>query len=106
MSGRIVIVGYQPKPGKEKELDALTRRHYGLLKDADLVTDRIPIIMKSKNGTIIEVFEWKSKAAIEQAHTHPVVLKLWEDYAAVCDYVPVAGLEEIGNLFSEFSPFE
>ena len=73
---------------------------------AALVTDRIPIIMKAKNGTIIEVFEWKSKAAIEQAHTHPQVLKLWEEYAPVCEYVPVGGLEEIGNLFSEFSPFE
>lgn len=106
MSGRIVIVGYQPKLGKEKELDELTRKHYDLLKNAGLVSDRIPIIMKAKNGTIIEVFEWKSAAAIEQAHTHPVVLKLWEEYAAVCEYVPVSTLEEIGSLFSEFTPFE
>jgi len=106
MSGTIVIVGYQPKPGKEEALNALTRRHYSLLKDAGLVSDRIPIIMKAKNGTIVEVFEWKSAAAIEQAHTHPVVLKLWEEYAAVCEYVPVGGLEEMGDLFSAFTPFE
>lgn len=106
MPGRIVIVGYQPKPGKEKELDALTRKHYDLLNEAGLVSARSPVIMKAKNGTVVEVFEWKSAAAIEQAHTHPVVLKLWEEYAVVCDYVPVGGLSEMGNLFSEFTPFE
>lgn len=106
MSGRIVIVGYQPKPGKEQALDVLTRKHYNVLKEAGLVSARTPIIMKANNGTVVEVFEWKSAAAIEQAHTHPMVLKLWEEYAEVCDYVPVGTLAEINNLFSEFTPFE
>lgn len=106
MKGRIVIVAYQPKPGFENELDALTRNHYAILKEADLVSDRIPVIMKSQDGTVVEVFEWKSLDAIERAHSHPTILKLWEDYARVCNYVPVGQLPETDKLFSEFTPFE
>jgi hypothetical protein len=87
-------------------LEELLSLATSLNPDAGLVSDRTPIIMKAKNGTVVEVFEWKSAKAIEQAHTHPVVLKLWEEYAAVSEYVPVGTLEEVNNLFSEFTPFE
>ena len=46
------------------------------------------MIMEAEDGTIVEVFEWKSKQAIDAAHTNPRVLEMWEEYAAVCDYVP------------------
>jgi hypothetical protein len=29
---------------------------------------------------------------------------MWEEYAAVCDYVPVAQVPEAAQLFSEFTP--
>ena len=75
MEPRIVIVAYKPKPGKENELMQLALEHYPTLKDQGLVTDRTPILMKAKDGTIIEVFEWKSHAAIEQAHTNKPFFK-------------------------------
>ena len=65
--GRIVIVCYKPKSGKEKELEGLSKTDIDRLKKENLVTNRQPIIMKSQDGCIIEVFEWKSKEAIEQA---------------------------------------
>ena len=104
MEERIVIVGYKPKAGKEEALQQLMREHYSTLKAQNLVTDRDSIIMKAKDGTIIEVFEWKSKSAIEQAHTNPEVLKMWEKYDEVCEYIPVGKIEESSNLFSEFTP--
>jgi len=100
--GRIVIVGYKPKPGKNQALKALMKTHLPRLKQEGLVTDRESILMEAADGTIIEVFEWTSDEAIKNAHTNPEVLKMWGEYAEVCDYVPVGNVAEIGNLFSEF----
>ena len=101
--GRIVIVGYKPKPGKAEQLRALAKEHVDILRGEGLVTDRPAIVMEAKDGTLVEVFEWKSKETIDGAHANPRVLELWQRYAAVCDYVPVGTLEEAGQLFSEFT---
>jgi quinol monooxygenase YgiN len=102
--GRIVIVGYKPKPGKQSELRELAKEHVDILRREGLVTDRAPIVMEAADGTVVEVFEWKSKDAIDSAHANPQVLKLWERYNAVCDYVPIGTLPEAGQLFAEFTP--
>ena len=60
--------------------------------------------MQASDGTIIEVFEWRSHEAIEQAHHNPAVLALWAEFEAVCDYVPIAALPESLHPFSEFQP--
>ena len=62
--------------------------------------------MQAKDGTLIEVFEWASQEAIQAAHTHPVVLKMWEQYSDVCDYVPLAQVSEASELFAEFAPID
>ena len=99
---RIVIACYKPKPGKAEALRKLMETHLSTLRDEGLVTNRESIVMEAADGTIVEVFGWKSKAAIEAAHTNPAVLKMWEAYNAVCDYVPIASVPEAGQLFSEF----
>ncbi len=105
MEQRIVIVAYKPKEGKPETLRQLMREHYSILKSENLVTDRASVMMEAKDGTIIEVFEWKSKSAVEQAHTNPVILEMWGKYAEACDYIPVGKVEEASNLFSDFTPF-
>jgi hypothetical protein len=102
--GRIVIVGYKPKPGKNEALKALMRTHLPRLKAEGLVTDRESIIMEAGDGTIVEVFEWQSQEAINNAHKNLAVLQMWGEYAEVCDYVPIGGLAEAGSLFSGFEP--
>jgi hypothetical protein len=103
--GRMVISCYKPKAGKEKALQALIVDHVPTLRRIGLVTERTPIIMEAKDGTLIEVFEWASPEAIEAAHAHPAVLRMWEEYGKVCDFVPVAQVPEAGQPFSEFTPF-
>jgi hypothetical protein len=105
MEEKIVVVAYKPKAGKQEALRKLMREHLTILKSQHLVTDRDSIIMESGDGTIIEVFEWKSRSAIEQAHSNPIVLKMWDAYTEVCDYIPIGQVEEAANLFSEFKPF-
>ena len=82
------------------------KTHVATLRQVDLVTDRTPITMVAADGTVIEVFEWRSNEAIRSAHSNPVVLRMWEDYAKVCDYIPVSEVPEASQLFSNFTPLE
>ena len=84
-----VIVAYRPKPGKSAEVLALVRARVPTLRKEGLVTDRMPVLMRSRDGTIIEVSEWKSREAIDAAHKNPNVLAMWEKFFAVCDCVPL-----------------
>ena len=102
MSGVIVIVAYRPKPGKEKETLELVRSRVPSLRNESLVTDRAPIIMRARDGTIIEVSEWKSQEAIDAAHNNPIVLAMWNKFFAVCDCVPLNTLPESAEMFAGF----
>jgi len=102
--GRIVIACYRPKPGKDEELRELTRSHVAILREQGLATSRPAIAMTAADGTVIEVFEWTSAEAIAGAHSNAVVLALWEKYAAVCDFVPVAQVPGTSTLFTDYSP--
>jgi hypothetical protein len=100
--GRVVIVVYRPKRGKEAELLKVIEDHMPVLKGQQLVTNRKPIVMKAADGSVVEVFEWKSAKAIEEAHTNPAVGALWERFSKVCDYEVSANVAEFQNLFAEF----
>ena len=104
MNGVIVIVAYRPKPGKEEELLELVRKRVPTLRKQGLVTDRVPAIMRSRDGTIVEVSEWKSREAIDAAHKNPNVLAMWEEFGAVCDCVPLNTLPEAADMFAGFEP--
>ena len=101
---RIVIACYKPRAGKNEALRELIRDHVAILRAEGLVTDRAPITMEARDGTVVEVFEWVSAAAIKSAHDNPAVQAMWQDYAEVCDYVPIGEVPEAAELFSEFAP--
>src|SRR5438309_7028759 len=50
--------------------------------------------MRARDGTIVEVSEWKSREAIDAAHRNPNVLAMWEKFFAMCDCVPLNTLAE------------
>jgi hypothetical protein len=99
---RLVIAAYRPKPGKADILLAEVRDHVHLLRSEGLATDRPATVMRAKDGTIIEVFEWASPAAIEEAHSNPRVQQMWARFAACSDYAPLNTLYESADLFAEF----
>ena len=104
MAGIVVIVAYRPKPGREKELLEIVRNRVPILRKEDLVTDRAPVLMRAKDGTIIEVSEWKSHEAIEEAHQNPRVLAMWDKFSGVCDCVPLKTVPEAETMFAGFEP--
>ena len=106
MKGVIVIVAYRPKLGKEKELLELVQSRVPTLRKENLVTERAPTIMRARDGTIIEVSEWKSQEAIDAAHKNPNVLAMWNKFFALCDCVPLNTLAEAEEMFAGFEPID
>jgi hypothetical protein len=102
--GIIAVACYMPKPRKGKELGELVRRHYPALKALGLATDRKPILMKAKNGMVVEVFEWASATAKRQAHADEVIRKIWTHMEAISENVPLSRLEEATEVFANFTP--
>ena len=102
--GSISIACYKPRPGSEQALLELVRNHLPPLRAEGLVTERAPIVMRTADGTIVEIFEWVSKEAIAGAHSNPVVLELWKRFEAVCSYETPANLAEFKNMFAHFEP--
>jgi hypothetical protein len=100
--GRFVIVAYAPKEGKEQQLLAAVRKHLQVLQAEQLVTDKPAYVMRAADGTLVEVFEWRSAEAVQEAHGNPAVQALWADFGAACDYVPLSKLAETHQMFAEF----
>jgi len=100
--GRFVIVAYTPKAGREEQLLAAVKKHLQVLQAEQLVTDRPASVMRAADGTILEVFEWRSAEAIQQAHGNPAVHALWAEFGAACEYTPLAKLAEAQQMFAEF----
>jgi quinol monooxygenase YgiN len=104
--GIMVIAAYRPRPGSEARLLELAKEHHPILRQQDLVTERQPYAMRADDGTIIEVFEWKSQAALDAAHTNPEVLKMWGRYSEVCEFVPLVTVKGCSDMFAMFEPVE
>jgi hypothetical protein len=62
--------------------------------------------MRAGDDTIVEVFEWRSQAAIDAAHGNAAVQALWEEFGAACDFTPLANLAEAHSPFAEFDALD
>ena len=67
-----------------------------------LVTDRPPYLMRAADGTFVEVFEWKSAAAIEAAHGNSAVQAMWARFEDACTYESLLNLKETKDMFTNF----
>lgn len=104
--GRVTVACYRPREGREGELMELVREHVPLLRREGLVTSREATVMRGRDGTLIEVFEWTSGEAVEAAHVHEAVKALWDRFAEVSEFVPFEALPEAGAPFPDFQRIE
>src|SRR6201984_692476 len=104
--GKFVIVAYRPRPGKEQELLQLTREHLPILRSQGLATDRPSYVMKSADGTTIEVFGWKSAEAIAAAHENPVWQAMCGRYSEPCGSIRLEDLSGGKNYFAAFDSID
>lgn len=101
-----VIAVYRPKPGRRRELLEIVAGHPALLRAEGLVTERPFQVWTAADGTVLEIFEWASQAAIGDAHGNPRVMALWERFGEVCDYPPLAEVPEASVVFAGFRPID
>ena len=102
--GTIVIAVYRPNKGHESELKKLVIDHVPRLRKLGYATSRTPIAMQAEDGTILEVFEWVSKEAIDKAHGDLQIHAMWNEFNKVCTYHPVNEVDECRNMFPGFEP--
>jgi hypothetical protein len=98
-----VIAAYRPKPGKDLELRKLVREHRRTLDKAHLVTKRPTLLLRApSDGTVLEIFEWVSAKAADEAHQNPDIREMWNRFALIADFVPLSDIQEAGKPFSHF----
>lgn len=98
-----VIAAYRPKPGKDLELRKLVREHRRTLDKAHLVTKRPTLLLRApSDGTVLEIFEWVSAKAADEAHQNPDIREMWNRFALIADFVPLSEIREAGKPFSHF----
>jgi len=102
----MTIACYRPKKGKKNKLHRMMRKHLPILREQGLATDRESVILEAKDGTVLEVFEWKSKSAVRNAHKNYAVLEMWGEFSEACDYIPLKDVPESSNIFAGFAPFK
>jgi hypothetical protein len=71
MSGVYPIVAYRPEPRREEELLRLLRARVRTLRREGRANEHVAVIPGAKDGTTIQVTEWKSSEAIDAAHRNP-----------------------------------
>ncbi|MCW3463563.1 hypothetical protein [Chitinophaga nivalis] len=102
--GVVVMVAYQPKSGQEELLNQLVSAHVPILRGEGLATERTPLILRAKDGTLIEIFEWKSADSIVAARDNDIVKELWDKFQTACNYIAPAHVPEFQEIFSSFEP--
>jgi hypothetical protein len=104
MKPEVVFALYRAHEGKDAELEKIIAQHVPTLRRLELITDRPVILVKSKNGTYIEIFEWRTAESAGLAHHHPEVAKVWEAMGKIADLPKLDSLEEIKEQFPHFKP--
>ena len=98
-----VIAAYRPKPGKAQALRKLIHEHRRTLDEAKLTSPKPTILLRARSdGTLLEIFEWASAKAADEAHQHPSIRGMWNRLSKVADFVPLSEIEEASNAFSHF----
>lgn len=102
-ANEIVIALYKPHAGQDAALRALVESHVPALRRAGLITERPSVLMRSSDGTFVEIFEWVPGGA-ERAHAHPEIGPLWGAMSEVADFTSLADLPEARGRFPHFTP--
>ncbi len=102
MAASLVMAMYRPKEGKSDAVRALIDEHYPVLQSQNMVTERRPLVLRSEDGTFIEIFEWISAAVVGEAHKNAAVSEIWNRFEEVCDYGMLNQMPEANTVFPHF----
>jgi hypothetical protein len=103
----VVLALYQVARENEKTLLKLIPKKRRYFLKAGYVTKRPPILLRSRENSeiFIEIFEWKSDAAVAKAHQDPKVRAIWDEMDKLCKKIG-KGLNEVPEFATPFPHFE
>jgi hypothetical protein len=101
---QIVFALYKPHDGKDADMRRILVEHVPTLRRLELITDRPTILVQTRNGSYIEIFEWATEESARIAHTHPEVAKVWESMGKVGDLPLFETIDELKGRFPHFAP--
>ena len=104
--GIVVMACFRPNKGKQDAVNELLAHNLDLLRKKGLVTDRELVTLKAEDGTLIELFEWVSADAMARAGKDDEVQQLWQRFAGISQFMPVAALPESQQAFSGFETLD
>lgn len=104
--GEYVIAAYRPKPGGEAALLSCVKDHMSVLRQEGLVTDREALVLRAPDGVILEIFEWKSREAVEAAHHNTAVRVLWARFDDCSTFGTLHALPGADQPFPHFERVE
>ena len=97
-----VIACYRPKPDMEVRLEEIVRGHVPRLRELGYATSGETMLLRSTDGSFLEIFEWTSAEHVERAHHDPEVKKIWDAFGAACSYATLDSLPESHAPFPHF----
>jgi len=100
--GFVRIAAYRAIAGKQRKFLSLIRRHAPLLRSLEAITEN-SFLLKSMDGTIIEIIEWKSPAAKKKAMKSEELWELWEGMKLFAVRVKLSSVAETRQIISKFS---
>ncbi len=84
-----VLCHFRVKPGKEDAFLEVCREHESVLRALGLATDEPTTIYRGSDTKgrpfLYKTFEWISATAVETAHQHPELMKVWERMEDYCE---------------------
>jgi hypothetical protein len=98
----IALILYSPRKGREQELVDMLQNNIPVMRKLGLVTDREQIIARSKDGSILQVFEWKRDDSQDQAMAHPVCQDMWLKVGNISEFQKPVAVAEFNEVFSMF----
>ncbi len=98
---RLVI--YRPKDTHHDALEAILRRHGGVLRGTGLLTDEPVRVsratdVRSDGATdsyFVETFQWRDEKAADLAHQIPEVMAVWETMGPHVEVMTLVTLEPL-----------
>jgi len=101
---RFTIATFRARPDGHEALRHLIAQHHMTLKVEGLVTSRPPLLLHAEDGTFLEIFEWASDSAAQEAHQNQRVIDLWNRMGEVADFPPLADVQGCDRPFPHFAP--
>lgn len=103
---KTTVVVYSPRQDREIELRNLLAQHADVLESEGLLGERSPAYFVTPKGMIVEIFDWKSEKAGEDAHSRAAIQTLWNRLGEASEFVSLGQLDIASQLFASMERIE